>query len=270
MTEVVVKEIDNEEPKEETIPEPIQEEAPKEEEKPEEIIEPSVEEKPQPAPKPKRVRPSRAKPPFDPEAFKSDLVKQIKEELQSAMSARDTYNKAKEEKNKATREKLKSLASKKNYKVLYIKMNIKEQKIELNKTDIYENVRKDINRRQTVHSNKSANYRSGTPEMPDRRKKVYSSYNHYYHNDSNTARMPTHNHHLYLKRLLEYHNTEHDYKVLQVEQRMKEENEMLQNEMTRLREVRKSHRLEDYGANVQNMKQRIDEYKQWLRGDTQD
>ena len=50
-------------------------------------------------------------------------------------------------------------------------MNIKEQKIELNKTDIYENVRKDINRRQTVHSNKSANYRSGTPEMPDRRKK---------------------------------------------------------------------------------------------------
>ena len=50
-------------------------------------------------------------------------------------------------------------------------MNIKEQKIELNKTDIYENVRKDINRRQTVHSNKSANYRSGTPEMQDRRKK---------------------------------------------------------------------------------------------------
>ena len=96
MTEVVVKEIDNEEPKEETIPEPTQEEAPKEEEKPEEVIEPPVQEKPQPTPKPKRVRPSRAKPPFDPETFKSDLVKQIKEELQSAMSARDTYNKAKE------------------------------------------------------------------------------------------------------------------------------------------------------------------------------
>ena len=32
------------------------------------------------------------------------LVKQLKEELQSAMPARDTYNKAKEEKNKATRE----------------------------------------------------------------------------------------------------------------------------------------------------------------------
>ena len=86
-------------------------EAPKEKEKPEEVIEQPVQEKPQPAPKPKRVRPSRAKPPFDPEAFKSDRVKQIKEELQSAMSARDNYNKAKVEKNKATREKLKSLAS---------------------------------------------------------------------------------------------------------------------------------------------------------------
>ena len=53
MIEVVVKEIDNEEPKEETIPEPTQEEArqspasyreaPKEEEKPEETIEPPVE-----------------------------------------------------------------------------------------------------------------------------------------------------------------------------------------------------------------------------------
>ena len=51
MTEVVVKEIDNEEPKEETIPEPTQEEArqspasyreaPKEEEKPEEVVEPT-------------------------------------------------------------------------------------------------------------------------------------------------------------------------------------------------------------------------------------
>ena len=55
-------------------------------------------------------------------------------------------------------------------------MNTKEQKTELNKKDIYENVREDINRRQTVHSNKSTNYRSGTPEMPDRRKKAYSSY----------------------------------------------------------------------------------------------
>ena len=50
-------------------------------------------------------------------------------------------------------------------------MNIKEQKTELNKKDIYENVRRDINRKQTVHSNKSATYRGGTPEMPNRRKK---------------------------------------------------------------------------------------------------
>ena len=37
-------------------------------------------------------------------------------------------------------------------KVVYKKKNIKEQKTELNKKDIYENVRKDINRRQAVHS----------------------------------------------------------------------------------------------------------------------
>jgi hypothetical protein len=73
------------------------------------------------------------------------------------------------------------------------------------------------------------------------------------------------------KSLLEYHNTEHDYKVLKVKQRIKEENEMLQNEMTRLREIRKNHRLQDYGANVQNMKNRIDEYKRLLRsGDVRD
>ena len=46
-----------------------------------------------------------------------------------------------------------------------------------------------------------------------------------------------------MTRLLEYHNTEHDYKVLQVKQRMKEENEMLQNEMTRLREVREKSQI---------------------------
>ena len=51
-------------------------------------------------------------------------------------------------------------------------MNIKEQKTDLNRKDIYENVRKDINRKQTVQSNKSATYRSGKPEMPDRRKNV--------------------------------------------------------------------------------------------------
>ena len=78
--------------------------------------------------------------------------------------------------------------------------------------------------------------------------------------------MPTHNYNQYLKNLPEYHNTQHDYKVLQVKQRVKEENEMLQNEMTRLREIRKNHRLHDYGANIQNMKERIDEYKRRLRG----
>ena len=51
-------------------------------------------------------------------------------------------------------------------------MNIKEQKTELKKKDIYENVRRDINRKQTVHSNKSASYRSGTPEMPEEKKCV--------------------------------------------------------------------------------------------------
>ena len=50
-------------------------------------------------------------------------------------------------------------------------MNIKEQKTELNKTDIYKNVRKDINRRQTVHSNKSANYRSGNARNARQKKK---------------------------------------------------------------------------------------------------
>ena len=56
---------------------------------------------------PKRVRPSRAKLPFDPETFMNGLVKQLQEELQPVMSARDTY-KANEEKDKARRKKLKS------------------------------------------------------------------------------------------------------------------------------------------------------------------
>ena len=81
----------------------------------------------------------------------------------------------------------------------------------------------------------------------------------------NSARMPTRNHHLFIKNLLEYRNTQHDYKVLQTKQRVKEENEMMQNEMMRLRNIRKNHRLEDYGTNVQNMKRRIDEYKRWLQ-----
>ena len=127
MTNVVVKEIDNEEPKEEAMTELIQEEATKEEEKPEEIIEQPVQQKPQPAPKPK-VRPSRAKQPFDPEAFKNDLVKQLKEELQSAMSARDTYNKAKEEKNEATREKNEIFSVKKNVQYYIYKWTSRNRK----------------------------------------------------------------------------------------------------------------------------------------------
>ena len=113
MTEIVVKDIDSGETSEpvkelETVPE---EQEPKEE-KPEEVIEKPVEEKPTPAPKPKRVRPSRAKPPFDPERFKNELVQQLKDEIKKEMSVKDAYNRAKEEKNIATREKLKSLASK--------------------------------------------------------------------------------------------------------------------------------------------------------------
>jgi len=112
MTEIVVKDIDKEESNEpvkelETVPE----EEPKEE-KPEKVIETPVEEKPTPTPKPKRVRPSRAKPPFDPEAFKKELVQQLKEEMTKEMTARDSYYRAKEEKNIAKREKLKSLVSK--------------------------------------------------------------------------------------------------------------------------------------------------------------
>ena len=91
-------------------PEPTVEQAV--EEKPEQTVEKPVEVKPTPAPKPKRVRPSRAKPPFDPEKFKHELVQQLKEEMSREMTAKDAYYKAKEEKNQATREKLKSLASK--------------------------------------------------------------------------------------------------------------------------------------------------------------
>ena len=107
MTEIVVKDIDKEESNEpvkelETVPE----EEPKEE-KPEKVIE-----TPTTTPKPKRVRPSRAKPPFDPEAFKKELVQQLKEEMTKEMTARDSYYRAKEEKNIAKRKKLKSLVSK--------------------------------------------------------------------------------------------------------------------------------------------------------------
>ena len=114
MTEIVVKEIENEEHEQPSV----EEEEPHQpvaqlEDKPEVVQSVQVEEeKPTPAPKPKRVRPSRAKPPFDPEKFKHELVQQLKEEMSREISAKDAYYKAKEEKNQATREKLKSLASK--------------------------------------------------------------------------------------------------------------------------------------------------------------
>ena len=95
-------------PKKHPHPEPTVEQAV--EEKPEQTVEKPVEVKPTPAPKPKRVRPSRAKPPFDPEKFKHELVQQLKEEMSREKTAKDAYYKAKEEKNQATREKLKSLA----------------------------------------------------------------------------------------------------------------------------------------------------------------
>ena len=147
-------------------------------------------------------------------------------------------------------------------------MNIKEQKTELNKkTSTKTSARTSTENKPSIQTKAPTTGAEHTKCQTE--EKMYSTYDHFYHKDSNTASMPTHNHHLYFKRLLEYHNTEHDYKVLRVKQRLKEENEMLQNEMTRLREVRKNHRLEDYGANVQDMKQRIDEYKQWLeRRDT--
>ena len=42
---------------------------------------------------------------------------------------------------------------------------------------------------------------------------------------------------------------------------------MILNEIQRLRQIKKNHRLTDYGANVEAMKNRIKEYKKWLRGD---
>ena len=144
---------------------------------------------------------------------------------------------------------------------------IDKEKMQLNKKGIYEDVRRDIQRTQTLHSSK--NLSGGNPlEVPSMSKKRnHDANDHYYHEISNSARMPTHNYQVHLKNLLENHSTEHDYKVLKTKQRIKEENEMLQNEMTRIRQMRKNHRMTDYGSNVEHMRRRIDEYKQWIRGD---
>ena len=147
-------------------------------------------------------------------------------------------------------------------------MLIDKQKMELNKKDIYDGVRKELMRKQTLYSSK--NLSGSTPvDMNPKKKKVYTSIDHYYHQDNNSARVPDHNYHKHLKNTLEYHNLEHDYKVLRVKQRIKEENEMMQNEIQRIRQIKKNHRLTDFGPNVDAMKHRIDEYKRWLRGETE-
>ena len=143
-------------------------------------------------------------------------------------------------------------------------MLIDKQKMELNKKDIYESVRREMNNKQALHSSKNV---AGSNPVRITPKRVYTSIDHYYHDSNNSARVPNLNYHKHLKNLLDYHNTEHDYKVLQTKQKIKEENEMLQNEMTRIRHINKNHRLVDYGTNVANMKNRINEYKKWLRGD---
>ena len=65
------------------------------------------------------MRPSRAKPPFDPEKFQTELVQQLKEEMKNEMLAR-SYNimKAKEERDALQKERLRSLASK-NYNLTF-------------------------------------------------------------------------------------------------------------------------------------------------------
>ena len=144
---------------------------------------------------------------------------------------------------------------------------IDTQKLELNKKGIYEDVRRDIQRTQTLHSAKRLSGGNPLENQPMSKKKTYDANHHYYHETNNSARMPTYNYQTHLKNLLENHNTDHDYKVLKTKQRIKEENEMLQNEMTRIRQIRKNHRLTDYGSNVEQMKRRIDEYKGWMRSD---
>ena len=42
---------------------------------------------------------------------------------------------------------------------------------------------------------------------------------------------------------------------------------MMSSEIQRFRQIKKDHRLTDYGANVEPMKNRINKYKKWLRGD---
>ena len=86
-------------------------------------------------------------------------------------------------------------------------MLIDRQKMELNKKDIYENVRRDVMRKQTIYSSEKLS--GSTPVDTNLKKKqVYTSIDHYYHNDNNSARVPDHNYQKHLKEYstLEYHN----------------------------------------------------------------
>lgn len=107
-------------------------------------------------------------------------------------------------------------------------MNIKNQNMQLNKKDIYEKSAGTSTENRPSTQARAPTTEAGQPKRPTEQKKVFSSYDHYYHDANNTARMPTHNYNQYLKNLLEYHNTQHDYKVLKV--KVKEENEMLQDD----------------------------------------
>ena len=89
-------------------------------------------------------------------------------------------------------------------------MLIDRQNMELNGKDIYENVRRDVMRKQTLHSSKSLSGSTPVDTNP-KNKKVYTSIDHYYHNGNNSARAPDHNYQKHLKNTLEYHNLEHDY-----------------------------------------------------------
>ena len=86
---------------------------------------------------------------------------------------------------------------------------IDRQKMELNKKDIYENVRRDVMRKQTLHSSKILSGSNPVDTNP-KKKKVYTSIDHYYHQDNNIARVPDHNYQRHLKNMLEYHNLQHD------------------------------------------------------------
>ena len=77
---------------------------------------------------------------------------------------------------------------------------IDTQKSELNKKGIYEDVRPDIQKTQTLHSAK--NLSGGSPlENEPLNQKKYDANHHHYHEMNNSARMPTHNYQTHFKNL---------------------------------------------------------------------